>query len=183
MILSGSHGSEDGITGLTDKTPENVDQGYTFYKQDCQLLGIKPGPPKRRLPLRDWSSVPDITLPAEKDVSFSPEPWLKDMDIRVCNVCYYHGNEDKLIQDIIMVKLIDIEEFIFSILLKFQPEVIMVAFCYSLNSDVSLMFRRHGIFSEMIITHDIRDVTGRSNATLSEQQKTILDKIGKILHK
>ena len=103
MILSGSHGREDGVTGLTDNDSNNVQQGYCFYEQDCQLLGIKPGPHKRRLPLKDWKGVPDITLPAEKDESFSQETWLKDMDIRVCNICYYYGNENKLIQDMIMV--------------------------------------------------------------------------------
>ena len=25
---------------------------------------------------------------------------LTNMDIRVCNICYYHGEEEKLIQDI-----------------------------------------------------------------------------------
>ena len=102
LILSGSHGSEDGISGLTDKDERNVDQGYLFYKQDCQLLGIKPGPHKRsqRLPLREWKGVPDITKHAEKDESFVQNSLLQDMDIRVCNICYYHGQQEKLIQDV-----------------------------------------------------------------------------------
>ena len=44
LILIGSHGSEDGISGLTDKDPRNVDEGYGFYREDCDLLGIEPGP-------------------------------------------------------------------------------------------------------------------------------------------
>ena len=103
--MSGSHGSEDGKTGLTDKDERNVDQGYAFYREDCELLGVKPGPHKRsqRLPLRDWNGVPDITKPAEKgdiESSFVTGSVLENMDIRVCNICYYHGHSQKLIDDI-----------------------------------------------------------------------------------
>ena len=110
MIISGSHGSEDGISGLTDKSQLNVDEGYGFYSEDCALLGIKPGPPKRsqRLPLRNWNGVPDITKPAEKvDIasSFVTDSVLENMDVRVCNICYYHGHSQKLIDDIQKVNL------------------------------------------------------------------------------
>ena len=81
----------------------NVDGGYAFYKQDCDLLGIKPGPPKRRLPLTNWNGVPDITKPAEKVEGFVEDKLLRNMDIRVCNICYYHDQQDKLIEDIQMV--------------------------------------------------------------------------------
>merc|ERR1719270_378956 len=83
LILSGSHGSEDGVSGLTDKDQRNVDEGYGFYKEDCQLLGIKPGPHKRsqRLPLRNWNGVPDITKPAEKVENFVQDRLLQNMDI------------------------------------------------------------------------------------------------------
>ena len=100
LILSGSHGTKEGVSGLTDKDSRNVDGGYVFYKEDCELLGIKPGPPKRRLPLRNWNNVPDITKPAEKLVDFAQDPCLQNMDIRVCNICYYHGNSQKLLRDI-----------------------------------------------------------------------------------
>ena len=110
LIISGSHGSEDGISGLTEKSQKNVDEGYGFYREDCGLLGIKPGPHKRssRLPLRNWNGIPDITKPAEKvdeiDVRFLQDNSnLKDLDIRVCNICYYHGHDQKLIDDINMV--------------------------------------------------------------------------------
>jgi len=163
LILSGSHGSEDGISGLTDKSPKNVDEGYAFYLEDCELLGFKPGPHKRsqRLPLRNWNGVPDITKPAEKDENFVQDILLLNMDIRVCNICYYYGQEEKLIQDI----------------QKFQPDLISLSFCFSPNSDVSMMFRHHGIFSEMIVTHDIRCITGRPDAKLSRQQRQLISQI------
>ena len=96
LILSGSHGTEDGRSGLTDK---NLIY-YVFYKEDCELLGIKPGPEKRsqRLPLRNWNGVPDITKPAEKVEN--QDSLLQNMDIRVCNIAYYYDNSQKLIEDI-----------------------------------------------------------------------------------
>ena len=102
LILSGSHGTEDGKSGLTDKSSDFVDEGYGFYCEDCEFLGIKPGPHKRsqRLPLRNWNGVPDITKPAEKVESFVQDVFLQNMDIRVCNICYYHGHQEKFIQDV-----------------------------------------------------------------------------------
>ena len=102
LILSGSHGTEEGKSGLTDKSSEFVDEGFSFYREDCEFFGIKPGPKKRSrsLPLRDWNGIPDITQPAEKVESFVQDGFLQNMDIRVCNICYYYGQQDKLIQDI-----------------------------------------------------------------------------------
>ena len=105
LILSGSHGSKDGISGLTDKDSKNVDEGYGFYLEDCQYLGIAPGPKKRsqRLPLRNWNGIPDITKPAER-MPFVREEVFVGKDIRIANICYYHDQEDKLIQDIQQVR-------------------------------------------------------------------------------
>ena len=98
LILSGSHGTEEGGSGQTDKDTKNVDGGYGFCKQDCELLGIKYGTQKRRLPLTNWNGVPDITKPAEKDEN--QKNLLQDMDIRVCNIAYYYDNSQKLVEDI-----------------------------------------------------------------------------------
>jgi len=94
--LSGSHGTEDGRSGLTDK--DQID--YKFYTEDCNLLGIKPGLERRRLPLTltGWNGVPDITKPAEKVEN--QDSLLQNMDIRVCNIAYYYDNSQKLIEDI-----------------------------------------------------------------------------------
>ena len=40
--MSGSHATEDGRSGLTDK--DQIE--YGFYREDCELLGIKPAPQK-----------------------------------------------------------------------------------------------------------------------------------------
>ena len=113
LILSGSHGSQDGSSGLTDKGSKNVDEGYGFYLEDCNRLGIKPGPKKRsqRLPLKDWAGIPDITEPADKVENFVQDTILQNMDIRVCNICYYHGHSQKLIEDIQIVKISFLKAF------------------------------------------------------------------------
>ena len=72
--MSGSHGSEKGISGLTNKDSRNVDEGYGFYREDCEKFGIIPGPHKRSrsLPLRDWNGIPDLTKPAERNENCIP---------------------------------------------------------------------------------------------------------------
>ena len=42
--MSGTHGTEDGVSALTDIDRNNVDDGYEFYYEDCLQVGIKAGP-------------------------------------------------------------------------------------------------------------------------------------------
>ena len=58
--------------------------------------------------------------------------------------------------------------------------MILLGWCYSLNSDVSLLLRSEGIFSEMMLGHDLKLVTGRPTATLNPQQKDLIYNIGKL---
>ena len=123
--MSGTHGTEDGVSALTKLETKMVDdEGRTinidltehgFYQEDCSKVGIKAGPyrTKQRPPLslrkpfseRDWMKLPDITKPAER---ISPPPpdslyndeLMKKMDIRVPNLTYYYKNKEKLIRDI-----------------------------------------------------------------------------------
>ena len=55
----------------------------------------------------------------------------------------------------------------------------MLAFCYSLNSDVSMLLRRCGLFSTMIISHDLKKLTKNPKAELNEIQRDLLELIGK----
>ena len=58
--------------------------------------------------------------------------------------------------------------------------MILLGWCYSLNSDVSLLLRSQGIFSEMMLSHDLKLVIGRPSATLNPQQKDLISNIGKV---
>ena len=115
LVMSGSHGTEDGVSALTDIDLNN----YGFYEEDCSKVGIEPGPrrSKQRPPLcfrepfsqLDWMKLPDITKPAEKISPPPPESLysdelMKKMDIRVPNLIYYYKNKEKLIRDIKKVK-------------------------------------------------------------------------------
>ena len=111
LWMTGTHGSEDGRSALTDI--DFTDHG--FYQEDCQAFGIEWGPMRsnRRPPLSfkepfsewDWEKLPDITKPAVKLAdpppnSFSNDELMKKCDIRVANMTYYYKNGEKLIRDI-----------------------------------------------------------------------------------
>ena len=119
--MSGTHGTEDGVSALTD-----IDRNdYAFYYEDCLKVGIKAGPmrSKQRPPLKfqepfteeDWKKLPDIIKPAEKITPPPPDSLcnddlMKKMDIRVAHITYYYKNKKKLIRDIKKVELNPIKE-------------------------------------------------------------------------
>ena len=119
LIMSGTHGdlpeseTQSGVSGLTDKNML-VD---SFYKEDCELVGIKPGPNRilANLPI-DWETETetlrkraDITKKPERldkpsDDSFAKDELVNKMDVRVANMSYYFGHTQKLLDDISKVK-------------------------------------------------------------------------------
>ena len=54
----------------------------------------------------------------------------------------------------------------------------MLAFCYSLNSDVSMLLRRCGLFSIMVLSHDLKILTKNPEAELNDIQRELLKRIG-----
>ena len=54
----------------------------------------------------------------------------------------------------------------------------MLAFCYSINSDVSMLLRRCGLFSNMVLSHDLKMLTKNPKAELNEIQRDLLELIG-----
>ena len=55
----------------------------------------------------------------------------------------------------------------------------MLAFCYSVNSDLSMLLRRCGLFSIMMLSHDLKMLTKNPNAELNENQRQLLEEIGR----
>lgn len=171
LIITGTHGSKTGASGL--KHREELDHFY--YVEDCQMVGVKNGPARRGgrgLPIHssEWNTrVPMMTKPAEKldplpEGSFYQDDVLKTMDIRVANMAYYHGHSQKLLDDIT----------------ELNPAVVILAFCYSINSDVSMLLRSNGTFSSMILNHDLKVITGNPLAEMNRVQKDLLAEIGLI---
>ena len=115
LIMSGTHGdlpeseTQSGVSGLTDKNR----LVHHFYKEDCELVGIKSGPNRilKNLPI-DWETETetlrkhaDITRKPERmdnpsDDSFAKDELVNKMDVRVANMSYYFGHTQKLLDDI-----------------------------------------------------------------------------------
>ena len=115
LIMSGTHGdlpeseTQSGVSGLTDKNM----LVHEFYKEDCELVGIEPGPRRvlSNLPI-NWDGEKekflkqaDITRKPERmdnpsDDSFAKDELVNKMDVRVANMSYYFGHTQKLLDDI-----------------------------------------------------------------------------------
>ena len=123
LIMSGTHGdlpeseTQSGVSGLTDKNQ----LVHHFYKEDCELVGIKPGPRRSlcNLPI-NWDGEKerkdrfrkqaDITRKPERmenpsDDSFAKDELLGKMDVRLANMSYYYGHTQKLLDDIAEVNI------------------------------------------------------------------------------
>ena len=170
LIITGTHGTEAGVSGLKDMYGLH----HFFYVEDCRMVGVKNGPDRRkgRVPIdrSEWNTrVPMINKPAEKLDPLPPgcfyqDDVLKTMDIRVANMAYYHGHSQKLLDDIT----------------ELNPAVVILAFCYSINSDLSMLLRSNGTFSSMILNHDLKVITGNPLAEMDHVQKDLLAEIGLI---
>ena len=64
------------------------------------------------------------------------------------------------------------------IFFQFKPDLLILAFCYSMNGDMAMLFRRTGIMSEMVISHDLRIITKNPKAKLNDVQRKFLENIG-----
>ena len=163
LLVSGSHGDFQGNSVLT--TLESYDE--TFYLEDCAGVGILEEGlvHKGNLPLA-VADIPDIRnitkLSSPRPDSFYADPEVNQMTFQVLNAALYHQNTDKIVEDIA----------------TFDPDVIMIGWCYSEWGDLSLALRKSAQFSKMIITHDLRVVTGKPTAKLDEVQERLLMDIG-----
>lgn len=159
LLVSGSHGDPQGASVLSSKDRHDEE----LYREDCAGVGILPAVSleKEELPL-DVADIPDILevtkLSRPRSGSYYADPEVNQMTFQVLNAAFYYGNIDRLVQDIA----------------TFNPDVIMIGWCYSQFGDLSLTLRRSAQFSKMIITHDLRVVTGKPTAKLDEIQERLL---------
>ena len=56
----------------------------------------------------------------------------------------------------------------------------MLGWCESSYSDVTLLLRREGFFSNMVLRHDLQIITGNPGARPSHLQMEIVKEIGKV---
>ena len=62
---------------------------------------------------------------------------------------------------------------------QFDPDVIILNFCYSNDGDMAGLFRRTATLSKMVITHDLRTITNNPALKLDANQEAFLDQIGR----
>ena len=140
--MSGTHGdppksgSHSGVSGLTDK---NL-LAHHFYKEDCALVGIVPGPNRtsRNLPI-NWEGEretllkhADITRKPERmenpsDESFAKDELVQNMDTRVASLSYYFGHTQKLLDDISKVSMM----VSLTSTIEIKTEIFNLNFCFS----------------------------------------------------
>ena len=82
---------------------------------------------------------------------------------QVVDIAPYHGKDKKLLED----------------LKKFNPTFLMLGWCESSYSDVTLLLRREGFFSYMMLRHDLQIITGNPKARPSDLQMEIVTAFGK----
>ena len=61
---------------------------------------------------------------------------------------------------------------------NFQPDVLMLGWCWSRSSDVTLWLRMEGHFSYMMLRHDLQVITGNQEAKPDKVQMEIIDTMG-----
>ena len=144
LIISGTDGTQDGRSALTDINQAN----RKFYIDDCTKVGysakeeIKDIRAERRIK----KSFPSSFINMEK---------FNKINFQILNVADYHQKEAKLRQDV----------------RAFNPTVLCIAFCFSLYSDVTRVLRACGVSAKMAIEHDLRRITGKSDAKWNKEQE------------
>ena len=81
---------------------------------------------------------------------------------QVVDIGPYQGKGKRLVED----------------LKNFKPDVLMLGWCWSRSSDVTLWLRMEGHFSYMMLRHDLQVVTGRQEAKPDKVQREIIETLG-----
>ena len=88
-----------------------------------------------------------------------------DINFQVVDIAPYHGRGQELLED----------------LKKFSPDFLMLGWCESSYSDVTLLLRREGFFSNMVLRHDLQIITGNPRARPNNIQMEIIKEIGNFI--
>ena len=127
--------------------------------------GLRPTKPKvdlKKLPYSE-DCIPDIMQMKKLNPQFFKNSYLSDPEIsritfQVVNIAYYHKLGTRLVEDI----------------KRFDPKVLALAWCFSINGDVSMALRQEGIFARMVMEHDLREITRNPEAKLDADQAQLI---------
>ena len=109
-----------------------------------------------------WSKINQILYGESGGVIKS----LNEINVAVLNIANYHKTTNKDGKGG-MHLLIDH-------LNKLNPNHLMIDWCYASNGDLAMDLRATGLYSDMILNHDIRWITNNDEAEISEEQKAFL---------
>ena len=99
------------------------------------LRAVRPRLNLDNLPLTE-DQIPDIMKLKKLNPLFFEDTYLTDESIskitfQVINIGHYHKNESRLLGDI----------------KRFDPHMLALAWCFSINGDVSMVLRNEGVFA------------------------------------
>ena len=178
-----------GESGLSDEDYLNS----WFYELACQDLGTKPNPSHFKSQPRTTSDHTEgdfkkwnVSFFARPDICRDPvvlknlpsnsllnDPELNQMKVTILNIANYHNRKELRGKDKVKKRS---EEFLKDVE-NFDPTVIFIGWCYSANGDVALALRASPIFSLMLLEHDVRKISNKSDAKLDPAQREIVVKI------
>ena len=61
---------------------------------------------------------------------------------------------------------------------QFDPALMILLFCYSVNSDLSMLLRSRGVFGSMFVRHEMRLITRNLSAKIDPARKKLIGKLG-----
>ena len=130
--------------------------------------GLRPVKPKvdiMKLPFPE-DKIPDIMHMKKLNPQFFKNSYLSDPEIskitfQVVNIAFYHKLGGRLVEDI----------------KRFDPKVLALAWCFSINGDVSMALRGEGVFARMVMEHDLREIIQNPDAKLDQDQSWLVQEM------
>ena len=197
LIVAGGHGSPmrndrptpvNGLSAFSCKS--SLD--YSFYKEMCEAFGYNKesaDDPCNYVTLGERRCVSNIDTKKVKGYRNSKLTWAswnQGIKVAILNIAYYHtgGCPCKACEEIRKQtgqsavaeekgRHQNIKHLIDDIK-KLDPTHFVIDWCYGSNGDLAIAIRAAGFFSEMLLNHDLRKITGNPNAKLTGQQAKIL---------
>ena len=132
LCISGTHGNLEGLSGFSDLSLLE----RKFYEETCKLLGIKEvtKPDPKAQPL-DENAEDDAIL---------RDPLYRMMKYNALDIKHFHKNEEGLIEYV----------------RAFDPNAIVLDWCFTKDGDVAKILCKSGILSELWLKHERTSMVG-----------------------
>ena len=151
LFISGTHGNRKGVSGFSNLALLEP----IFYEESCKLLGIDP---QYSIPTPEAQPLDENA----EDDAILRDPLYRMMRFNVLDIRYFHKDETGLIKYI----------------RAFNPNAIVLDWCYTKGGDVANVLCRSGILTELWLKHERTSMGGLNMLTsmLSQRPKRWLEK-------